>query len=179
MLCTVCICCAQLAQQNCIWIWNSEHYKDKKASFLFSLRIIGVCSLKKITSWIQVTSKCAGSAFLERWISGYLTKGLHLCFASFWKSAQQNVSLSFFSLAFITVSVCLNSHPVRLSANGKQISLLAKRSDLCFCCPGKPCWEKESFWFDLVGKRADLYLIKSSHTNKWETLCLSPAVLHP
>lgn len=53
-----------------------------------------------------------------------------LCFVL--KVGATESKFVFFSLAFVTVSVCLNSHPVRLFANGKQISLLTKRSEaLC------------------------------------------------
>lgn len=121
-------------------------------SFLFSLCIVGVCFLKKITSWIQVTSsrqRIFGK--MDFWIS-HQGIAFILCFVL--KVSAKESKFVFFSSAFITVSVCLNSHPVRLSANGKQISLLARRSDVCFCCPGKPCWEKESFWFYLVGEKS-------------------------
>lgn len=54
-----------------------------------------------------------------------------LCFVL--KVGATESKFVFFSLAFVTVSVCLNSHPVRLFANGKQISLLTKRSEAKRC----------------------------------------------
>lgn len=69
-------------------------FRPKKGWFyiIFSVCFV-VCSLKKITSWTRLTS--SRQHISERWISGYLTNGLHLSFASFWKSAQKKVSLSF------------------------------------------------------------------------------------
>ncbi len=163
MLCTVCICCAQLAQQKCLWIWNSEHYKDKKACFLFSLCIIGVCSLKKITSWIQGTSsrqRMFGK--MDFWIS-HQRIALIFCFVL--KVGATESKFVFFSLAFVMVSVCLNSHPVRLSANGKQISLLTKRRDV-FLLSRRTMLRKAELLVLFTGERAHLYLIRSSHTNK-------------
>ncbi len=72
--------------------------------FLFLLCIIGVCSLKKITSWIQGTSsrqRMFGK--MDFWISH---QGIAFIFCFVLKVGATESKFMFFSLAFVMVSVC-------------------------------------------------------------------------
>ncbi len=135
-------------------IWHSEHYKEKKGglvSFLFSLCIIGVCSLKKITS--LNTGHFFKAAHV--WKDGFLdilTKGLHLSFASFWESrCQHRSSLCFFFS--LCNGICVSKFPSSEDYPQMANRFLSWRSDAtCFLLSSEPCWEKQSFWFYLLGK---------------------------
>lgn len=138
-------------------------------SVLFLVWIIDICSVKKITSWTQATS--SRQHILERWISGYLTKGLHLSFASFWKSAQKKVSFFFFFFFFnFHNGICVSKFPSCEAIRKWQTDFSPGDASVCFCCPGEPCWEKESFWFYLVDKKNSFIYLKKRGANKWYTL---------
>jgi len=93
---------------------------------------------------------------MDFWIS---YQGIAFIFCFVLKvSAKESKFVFFFFFLNFRNGISVSKFPSSEAIRKWQTDFSPGEANVCFCCPGKPCREKKSFWFYLVKEKEQLYI---------------------